>query len=389
MNKINYQIQKMAFWNKLFGKEEKKESGKTEEQENKYNLPWIEADQNPWKVSLLDLRPISLRMLSSSKDQQMAENAVSYGQEDGLVFLEQSVKSDKSFETNFSFPADDKLERGVLFIPSEMEHKWAIYYHENKILFIRSWLREVHVVAETLQENKQLIITKIHGEFTEGESPEFTEAVLKFLVYSHVLSEVVPAPIPEDLQENTDAAGLWAFSTYGNMAHFAHFEPDINHQTQNILRSHSLLHIAIARGEMDKIKEELENGANINALANDGLSTLQWAMTTDLPILEFLLKAGASPNVESFEGATPIMTAVQSDKMEHLQLLIEHGAEVNKQDNRGFTALHRAAEMGRIEMVKELLEKGADKNLEAEEGHTALSLAAMGENSEDIEQILE
>ncbi len=379
----------MTFWNKLFGKEEKENADKTEEQENKYQLPWIEADQNPWKVQILDLRPISLRMLSSSKDQRMAENAVSYNQEDGLVFLEQTVKSDKSFDTNFSFPIDDTLERGILFIPSEMEQKWAIYYHENKILFIRSWLREVLVIAETTQANNQLSITKIHGEFTEDESPEFTESMLKFLIHSHVLKEILPAPIPQDLKESTDAAGLWAFSTYGNMAHYAHFESDIKHQTQGVLRSHSLLHIAIARGEMDKIKTELENGANINALAGDGLSTLQWAMAADLSILEFLLKAGANPNVESFEGATPIMNAVQSDKMEHLQLLIAHGAELNKQDKRGFTALHRAAEMGRIEMTKELLKQGADKSLEAEEGHTALSLAAMGENSESIEKILE
>ncbi len=378
----------MAFWNKLFGKEEKENSDNTEEQENKYNLTWIEADQNPWKVQLLDLRQISQRMLSSSKDQQMAENALSYGQEDGLVFLEQAIESDKSFETNFSFPIDGKLERGVLFIPSTMEHKWAIYFHENKILFIRSWLREVVVIAETREENNELIITKIHGEFTEDESQAFTESALKFLIYSHVLGEVVPAPIPEDLKESTDAAGLWAFSTYGNMAHFAHFESNINHETQGVLRSHSLLHIATARGDTDKIKVELENGANINALAADGLSTLQWAMAADISVLEFLLQAGADTNVQSAEGATPIMNAVQSGEMEHLQMLIAHGADVNKQDHRGFTALHRAAEMGRIEMVKELLKQGADKHVEAE-GHTALSLAQMGENTAPILEILE
>ena len=378
----------MAFWNKLFGKEEKENSDKTEKQESKYQLPWIDADENPWKVQLLDLRPITQRMLSTSENPKMAENAVSYGQEDGLVFLEQELKSDNSFETNFSFPIDDSLERGVLFIPSKMEQKWAVYYHANKILFIRSWLREVHVVAETVQENKQLIITKIHGEFTEDESQEFTESTLKFLIHSHVLGEIVPAPLPQDLKETTDAAGLWSFSTYGNMAHFGHFESDINYENQRVLRSHSLLHIAIARGELEKIKEELENGANINALAGDGLSTLQWALTADIEILEFLLQAGVNPDTESAEGATPLMNAVQSDKMEHLQLLVAHGADVNKQDQRGFTALHRAAEMGLIEMVKELLKQGADKTIEAE-GHTAASLAEMGENPEMILEVLE
>jgi len=380
----------MAFWDKLFGKgkkdkpekEEKKE--KKEEKKNQYELNWVAPNQNPWNIELLDLRPISQTMLSTSKDPRMASNAISYNQEDGLVFLNQTPKSDKSIESNLSFSIDSKLENGVLFIPSTMENKWAIYFHDNKILFIRSWLREVFVVAETIQENNQLVIKKIFGEFTEGESNEFTESVLKFLIHSHVLKETVPAPIPKELKDSTDTSGLWAFSTYGNMAHYGHFEESIEYSTDLKMRSHSLLHIAIARGALDKVKEELEKGANINSLAGDGLSTLHWSLANNTDILEFLLKEGANPNVESVEGATPIMNAAQSNKMEHLKVLIEHKAAVNKQDNRGFTALHRAAEMGYIEIVKELLNKGAKKEMEAE-GHTALSLATARNNKEIIE----
>lgn len=370
----------MAFWDKLFGKGK---NNKSEKKKNQYKLNWVQPNQNPWNIELLDLRPISQTMLSSSKDPKIASNALSYNQEDGLIFLSQNLKSNKSTESNLSFPIDSKLENGVLFIPSTMENKWAIYFHQNKILFIRSWLREVFVIAETTQENNQLIVKKINGEFTGNETKEFTESVLKFLIHSHVLQEIVPAPIPIEFKGDTDSAGLWAFSSFGNMAHFGHFQESITYSTESKIRSHSLLHIAIARGELDKVKEELEKGGNINSLAGDGLSTLQWSLGNKTDILKFLLNNGADPNIESVEGATAMMNAVQSNKMEHLKVLIENKADVNKQDNRGFTALHRAAEMGHIEIVKELLQNGAKKEIEAE-GHTALSLAKARNNKEII-----
>ncbi len=48
---------------------------------------------NSWNIELLDLRPITLSMVSTSKDPQMAANAVSYGGEDGTEILETTTPS--------------------------------------------------------------------------------------------------------------------------------------------------------------------------------------------------------------------------------------------------------------------------------------------------------
>ena len=87
--------------------------------------------------------------------------------------------------------------------------------------------------------------------------------------------------------------------------------------------------------------------------------------------------------MQSNEGATAIMNAVQSDNLENLELLVKYGANVNHQDKRGFTSLHRAAEMGKNNLVLRLLEIGADKEISAE-GHTALSLATAMKHEEII-----
>ena len=369
----------MTFFKKLFGKNRKEEQTL-----NEIELSWISPGDNIWGLKLLDLRPLTQTMISTSKDPEMAENAISYAAEDGTGFFEQKPKSKRTIDIELSIPIDHKLNPGVLFTPMTMEHKWAIYFDGASLIFVRSWLREVFVVAETAQKNNELLIEKITGEFTENESPEFTRAVLNFLLISHSNGEMVPAPLPLELEINLKSAGLWAFSTYGNMAQIGVFDEKITPTTNKPLRSHSLLHIAVARDDIQMIENETQKGTDLNALAGDGLAPLHWSIASEtVESMMKLLELGADSNARTIEGATPLMNAVQSNKIEKFNLLLNSGAEVNLTDNRGFTALHRASEMGHFDMVKILLENGADKSISAE-GHTALSLAAMTKRDEMV-----
>ncbi|MCS3795399.1 ankyrin repeat domain-containing protein [Niastella sp. OAS944] len=348
-------------------------------------LPLIAPENSPWNIPLLDLRPITLSMLSSSKDPQMATNAVSYGGEDGTVFWGQQPLYDKTITTNLVIPIDGYLAPGVLFIPDTMEHKWAIFYTGENLIFVRSWTRRVHVIAKTIQENDQLIIKSITGEFMGDEDPAFTKAVLNYLVISHGINEVVPAPLLKELGPNSKEAGLWAFSMFGNMAQVGTFDLNFIPVTNGKLRSHSLLHIAVARGDIDGIEKHISAGIHKNTLAQDGLAPLHWAVAGPFEAMEKLLALGADPNVASLEGATPVMNAVQSNNIDKVNLLLQSGATINHRDDRGFTALHRAAEMGHIDILKVLLAHGADRLIEAEGGHTALSLAQTQNNAAIIE----
>lgn len=369
----------MSFFKRIFGKRKDQDAEK--------DLPWINPAENPWNVKLLDLRPISQTMISTSSDPQMARNAISYSGDDGTAFWGIKPANPKTISTNISIPIDGSLEPGVLFIPTTMEHKWAINFDGENLIFIRSWLRQVFVTAKTVQKNNQLIIENITGEFTENESLDFTTAVLNFLLLSHPMGQVVPAPLPLHLESNTRDAGHWAFSYYGNMAHVGTFDHSFIPVSENKLRSHSLLHIAVAKSDIDQIERLVKNGSNVNLLAGDGLATLHWSIACeDTESMKKLFELGADPNIMSIQGATPLMNATQFKKTEHLRLLIESGAFVNARDNRGFTALHRAAGMGEIEIVKLLLSNGADKTIEAK-SHTALSLA-IERNYKDIIELL-
>ena len=47
------------------------------------DVSWIAAADNPWGVRVLDVRPVTLTLLALSTDRQCAQNAVSFGQDDG------------------------------------------------------------------------------------------------------------------------------------------------------------------------------------------------------------------------------------------------------------------------------------------------------------------
>lgn len=350
-------------------------------EENK-ELPWIAAADSPWGIELLDLRPIAQAMLSTSKDKRMAENAVSYGGEDGSSFWGQMPQDTRKVEMSLSYPIQNKLYPGILFTPHTMEHKWAIYFDGQFIYFVRSWLREVYAVAETRQSNNQLILENIQGHFFDvEEDAKSTEAIAHFLLLTHALDELAPVPLMNDMKDTTYVAGLWSFSLCGNMGLVGVFDNELRIAPRKEMCTHSLLHLAVADNNIDAVKKYLAEGYDMHTPAGDGLTPLHWTLNAET--LSELLKLGANPNVRSREGATPIMNAVQSENIEQLKILLEAGADINAQDNRGFTSLHRAAEMGKSEIVKYLLQHGADRNIVAQ-GYTALALAEVVKNEEII-----
>lgn len=353
------------------------------------DLPWIEAADNPWGVRVLDVRPITLNMLSMSQDPLMAQNAVSYSSDDGTGFIGQTPASSRVIDINLTYRIDRFLADGSLFIPRVMEHKWAIYYHRQQIFFIRSWLREVQAIAEVRVSGDHIVIESLRGMLIdEGSSPEFTVRMIDYLIRSHALDLIYPAPLPADLAGNTQQAGMWCMSAFGNRALVAAVDPLPFQPPDKPLRTNSLLHIAAARGDVEAARQQLAQGLPIDLLAQNGMTALHWALVSDMTeVADLLLAQGLSVDVRSAEGATPLMNAVQGHHHTWMAYLFNHGADANATDNRGFTALHRAAEMGDKTAVELLLGQGANAQQEAH-GYTPLSLARQREETE-IVQLLE
>ncbi|MFZ8806797.1 MAG: ankyrin repeat and protein kinase domain-containing protein [Pyrobaculum sp.] len=136
------------------------------------------------------------------------------------------------------------------------------------------------------------------------------------------------------------------------------------------------LHIATYKGNVWRVEELLEKGADPNAQDYDGRTPLHTAASKgDVLIVELLLKHSADLNTQTKFGYTPLHLAAMEGHVDVVRLLLEHGANTNTQDIFGWTPLHWAAKEGHVDVVRLLLEHGADPTIKNEDGKTPLDLA--------------
>ena len=134
--------------------------------------------------------------------------------------------------------------------------------------------------------------------------------------------------------------------------------------------------------------EILQRSADVNAVCRSfhwpNWTPLHFAATEpdrNASLVSSLLTAGASPNVETAEGVTPLMYAVQGDSSSATHDLLTAGANVNaegeQEGRQGWTPLFYALAGSRRSppVVRELTLRGADVNHVAPNGVTPLLLA--------------
>jgi len=107
-------------------------------------------------------------------------------------------------------------------------------------------------------------------------------------------------------------------------------------------------------------------------------------MTENTKLIKYLLDQGADVNAPNDEGITPLHIALYPDVV---QCLLNGGADINKQSSDGSTPLHTQVADGeeRLDVVELLLAKGADKSITNDDGQTPLDIAKAREEEEMIE----
>ena len=166
------------------------------------------------------------------------------------------------------------------------------------------------------------------------------------------------------------------------------------------------LFTAVEKSQIDKIKELVALGANINERkgewtplllaakkGNVGVMSLLFdlGIATDLiddalviatgenkhtDCVAYLLEHGANINARDEESRTALSHAVERKRLKTVQFLLEHGANMHYAQTVG-DPLHIAVQSGNIKITKLLLEHGANPNLPVDTfcGNTVLESA--------------
>ncbi len=127
-------------------------------------------------------------------------------------------------------------------------------------------------------------------------------------------------------------------------------------------RGWSLLHYSIACDQKSAFDYLIGKGIDINAEDNSGRSPLLLAIQRNkLALIDELiaLNANANFNLANKEGTTVLMEAVLNDNVDIAHLLIKNGADLNLKNGRGNTALGIAKREGSQQMLTLLETSGA------------------------------
>jgi ankyrin repeat protein len=151
------------------------------------------------------------------------------------------------------------------------------------------------------------------------------------------------------------------------------------------------LMIASFHGYSDIVRELLARGADVNVTDDDGTSALFGAVTRGhLDVVRQLTSHGANPNVMSQEaGKTALMMASQDGALEIVKDLLDHGAQIDaKATGEGWTPLIWAVHSGHVEVVRELMNRGADTSITGHYGDSVFDIANQVGPDAEIMRIL-
>jgi hypothetical protein len=106
-------------------------------------LTWLGPDQNPFRMRVLDCRPFSTTMISTTKDPAIAARFNALRRENGEQHRGQHPADPLAVPCVLSYPFNGESRDGPLFVARQMEDKWDVYLSDSTLYFARSWTGEL------------------------------------------------------------------------------------------------------------------------------------------------------------------------------------------------------------------------------------------------------
>ena len=146
------------------------------------------------------------------------------------------------------------------------------------------------------------------------------------------------------------------------------------------------LFLAAQQGHLPELCHALAQGADPLAVDHHQMSALHWAAHHGHFFCAAHLLAVSNPNQPSFNGITPLISAVIADHADCVALLLPY-SNANQADDFGRTALHWAADSGNRALVTLLLRYSDPKQLDTL-GRSALYRAANNGHTDCVALLL-
>lgn len=189
------------------------------------HLSWVEAEQNPYRVRILDCRNVTQTMLSTTSNPHIAARFIELRKSTGEQHRSKVPPNALRIECNLRYPHQEDTQDGPLFVAEVMEDKWDIYMFDGYLYFSRSWTGGLVFRTKIEFTSQEAIISSVeaNSEVASGDASLAVRQV-DFLVKSHLYRREVPHPLPPGFPDDPQQIALYSFSQYGRWASFATYE---------------------------------------------------------------------------------------------------------------------------------------------------------------------
>lgn len=127
------------------------------------------------------------------------------------------------------------------------------------------------------------------------------------------------------------------------------------------------------RGDIEAVKQLLDNGADVGYKDADGRTALMAAtQKNQLPVVKLLLEAGSDVNTRDITQLTPFICSGANGFHEILSEMLKYGADLKSVNRFGGTALLPSSEKGYLKTVQRCLDAGIPVNHANNLGWSAL-----------------
>lgn len=151
----------------------------------------------------------------------------------------------------------------------------------------------------------------------------------------------------------------------------------------------SPLYAAVHNRHDSTVQMLLSRGADVNMRNRYGATALHAAMHTSNQVVGALLKSGAIPNLATFSGRTPLITAASLGKLDKTLMLLDAGADPNHPSEIFGSTLHAAILLSNWETAALLITKGANLTQKDSHGRTAMDFAKVLGKGERFSQVID
>jgi uncharacterized protein len=140
------------------------------------------------------------------------------------------------------------------------------------------------------------------------------------------------------------------------------------------------LYYAAGQGDLKKVGDLLDRGADIHVMDEHGITPLMYAAREGhVEVVKLLLQRGAEINRrDTLMENTALMHAATTGRDSAIEALIAGGANIEARDVLGFTAMTYASIQGHERAASVLLSHGANINTKSDAGLTPLMQVSFG-----------